>query len=85
MKLPKRIIRMDDGMEFILKKNGKYSIKDDILLEKKGHLVHEYSYEFLIGKLGRHFKIDDGTIDFKKLQKTWKEKVTKRFSSCGDD
>lgn len=48
MKLPKTIIRLDDGEIFILNENGTYSAKEMIKYREKGHLINEYSYDLLM-------------------------------------
>lgn len=48
MKLPKTIIRLDDGEIFILNENGTYSVEKMIQYREKGHLINEYSYDLLM-------------------------------------
>lgn len=59
MNLPKTIIRVDDGEEFVLNENGTYSSKVMILFRDKGHLIGEWSYECLMVKNKGYFKISD--------------------------
>lgn len=84
-KSPEIIIRLDDGEEFILKKNGMYSIRRDIANEKKGHLVHEYSYETLMVFNRNHFKIADGTEDLAAMRQRWFQTFEGKFNHHEDD
>ncbi len=78
--LPKKIIRLDDGMEFVLNEGkNTYSIK----LPELGHPIpfsFEYTYERLMedprdkGK----FKVADGTEDLKSMRKAWFESMIRR-------
>ena len=71
--LPNKIIRLDDGAEFILKENGMYSLKESIELEKKGYLINEYSYHTLMVIHRTSFKVADGTEDLVAMRKAWLE------------
>jgi hypothetical protein len=57
--LPKTIIRINDGEEFVLNENGTYSLKLMLPFREKGHLISEYAYECLmVGNKGK-FKIKE--------------------------
>jgi uncharacterized protein with PIN domain len=47
-KLPKVLIRVSDGAEFILNENNKYELKSMQKFKKKGHLIMEWDYESLM-------------------------------------
>ena len=83
--LPKTIIRTDDGAEFVLKKNGMYTLKNNLALEKQGYLVWEYSYERLMNDQNGTFKVADGTEDLKAMQKAWFEKCQSHNDGHGDE
>ena len=57
--LPKSIIRIDDGMEFLLnEKTGKYYVDCPKGVDITKHLMMEYPYETLInGHHGGFFKV----------------------------
>ena len=75
-KLPKTIIRLDDGEEFVLNKNGTYSLKASLEWKKKGHLINEYTYECLMSLDG--FKVADGTEDIEGMKKAYWEMINNR-------
>lgn len=77
MPLPKRIIRLDDGMEFVLNENTqKYSIHTGI---PRIDSVPTWEYEFeLLMCDPRHkgvFKIADGTEDIIAMKNDWKRRM----------
>lgn len=84
--LPKRIIRLDDGIEFVLNKlNNLYYIK----LPKKYPKIPKsnsigYSYERLMNDSRNKgaFKIADGTEDLDAMHKRWLNSIEK---ICEDD
>jgi hypothetical protein len=70
--LPKTIIRLDDGVKFVLnEKSGMYSIDLERLDGK--HLVWEYTYERLMEdpRNKGYFKVADGTEDLEAMRKNW--------------
>src|SRR5882672_9477429 len=79
--LPEKIIRVDDGMEFLLnKETGLYRVHLGIPhLDSNDNYHHEYSFELLMldPKNSGKFKISDGTEDVKALKKAWVEKFSK--------
>ena len=84
--LPERLIRLDDGEEFILKPNGKYSSRCMLEMEKKGHLISEYDYKTLIVYNRKSFKVADGTEDLTAMRKRWLENCDNCSNSgCGDE
>ena len=77
--LPKKIIRMDDGMEFVLNEDTKmYRIHMGIPhLDNPKNYHHEYSFEQLMGENdeGLSFKVADGTEDIQAMKAAWAEKM----------
>ena len=76
--LPNKIIRLDDGMEFILNpKSGKYRIHLGIpKLDDPNNYHHEYTYERLMeGDSEGMFKVADGTEDIEGMKKRWMESM----------
>ena len=68
--LPKTIIRLDDGMRFLLnERTNKYHIE---LAggDYNSHYIVEYSYEQLMEYKGL-FKVADGTEDLKAMRDNW--------------
>jgi len=57
--LPKKIIRIDDGEEFILNENGTYSNKCMLPFKAKGHLINEFTYDVLMVNHKGAFKVSD--------------------------
>ncbi len=55
--LPKVIIRIDDGEEFVLNENGTYSNRCMLKFKEKGHLINEYTYDILMINNKGYFKI----------------------------
>ncbi len=55
--LPKIIVRIDDGEEFVLNENGTYSNRCMLPFKAKGHLVNEYSYDILMVNNKGFFKV----------------------------
>jgi hypothetical protein len=55
--LPKTLIRVDDGEEFVLNENGTYSNKSMLNFRKKGHLIGEWTYDCLMIRYKGFFKI----------------------------
>jgi len=86
--LPKKIIRLDDGMEFILNEEaGKYRIHLGIPhLDDSKHLHNEYEYERLMEDPACKgcFKISDGTEDLAAMKKTWLDKMKNKNDGHGD-
>jgi len=80
--LPKKIIRLDDGMEFILNPtSNKYRVHLGIPhLDDPNHYHHEYTYERLMtGDNEGAFKVADGTEDIEGMKKRWMEKTKKEM------
>jgi len=91
-KLPKRIIRLDDGMEFLLNEGKEtYSIHFGIPhLDEGDHLKFENTFEELMcwpqnkGK----FKISNDKEESAALRKKWLKEMdalTRNAHGCGDD
>lgn len=57
--LPKVIIRLSDGEEFVLNENGKYHLKKMQSFKDSGYLVNEYSYETLMKDFKEFFKVKE--------------------------
>lgn len=91
-RLPKKIIRVDDGMEFLLNE-GKdtYSIHFGIPhLDDQNHLDFEHTFEELMcfSQNKGKFKIADGTEDIQAMKKKWMDEMDALMRSahgCGDD
>lgn len=84
--LPKRIIRLDDGMEFLLnEETQKYRIHLGILhLDDPKHLHFEYDFEALSNP--KYFKIADGTEDVKAMRQKWLDEMNalmRKNRGCG--
>lgn len=73
--LPKTIIRLEDGMEFLLNNStGKYRVHLGIPhLDDPKHLHSEYTYERLIEdpRSKGKFKVADGTEDLEAMKRNW--------------
>ena len=88
-KLPKRIIRIDDGMEFLLNEaTEKYYVHLGIPhLDEGDHLRMEYPFEQLMSRPDL-FKIADGTEDIQAMKKKWcaeMDKTMRENRGCGED
>ncbi len=88
-KLPKKIIRLDDGMEFLLNEvTEKYYVHLGIPhLDEGDHLRMEYSFEHLMSRPDL-FKIADGTEDIQAMKKKWcaeMNRLTEEHRGHGDD
>ena len=80
--LPKRIIRLDDGAEFILNNKGEYSIKlGDI------EAYWSYTYERLMEdpRNKGFFKVADGTEDLEAMKNSWRKRVLRKNDGHGDE
>lgn len=82
-KLPERIIRTDDGVEFVLNPaTNRYSPKLGI-----PHLddrpSFDYSYEHLISLPG--FKVADGTEDLEAMREAWIDSFKDRNDGHGNE
>jgi hypothetical protein len=77
--LPKKIIRLDDGMEFVLdEKLGTYHVHLGIpRLDEGDHIRHEYKFEVLMFDPRNKglFKIADGTEDINAMKDDWKKRM----------
>ena len=87
--LPKKIIRLDDGMEFVLnEKTQKYSpILGIPHLDDYTHFHNEYSYEDLMC-LPNLFKVSDGTEDVAAMRQKWINEMNRQMreiQGCGGD
>lgn len=86
--LPKKIIRIDDGAEFLLNEvTQTYSLWYPGM---ENHLNHEYTYERLVEdpRSKGTFKVADGTEDLKAMRKSWINRMNQIADSnrgCGDD
>jgi len=84
-KLSEKIIRLDDGMEFLLNKNGKYSVHLGIPhLDDPSHHHHEYSYGQLMS-MPELFKVADGTEDIQAMKRYWLEKFRNNNDGHGNE
>lgn len=87
--LPKIIIRLDDGMEFVLdERTDKYSVRTGIpKIDDQSHYHHQYSYELLMESPANKgmFKISDGTEDIKAMKDAWFKRFKNAASGCGDE
>jgi hypothetical protein len=83
--LPKKIIRLDDGAEFILNsKTNLYELK----LSNNKDPMFSYTYECLMKTNQGYFKVADGTEDIKAMKEAWinnLRKSTRDKIGCGDD
>jgi len=61
--LPKIIIRIDDGEEFVLNENGTYSSRCMLKFKEKGHLINEWTYDNLMVANKGYFKVPDEDVD----------------------
>lgn len=84
--LPKKLIRIDDGMEFVLnEQTGEYRIHLGIPhLDDPKHLHTEYSYERLMNdpRSRGMFKVADGTEDIPAMKKAWFDRVNAEAAAC---
>ncbi len=85
MNLPKKLIRWDDGAEFLLNE-----ITQLYFLWTPGceeHLSHEYSYERLMedSRSKGKFKVADGTEDVHAMRKAWVESFVSNSDGHGND
>ena len=87
--LPKKIIRMDDGMEFVLdEKLGTYHVHLGIPhLDESDHIRHEYTYERLMDdpRSKRKFKVADGTEDIAAMKKAWSDSLKNNNDGHGNE
>ena len=81
--LPKRIIRLDDGAEFVLNDKGEYALK----INNNTHGSWSYTYERLIEDPRNKgaFKVADGTEDLEAMRKSWRDSVLHKNDGHGDD
>ena len=82
--LPEKIIRLDDGAEFVLNENQTYSIKCMIPFRQIGHLINEYTFDQLMINNAGYFKISDGTEDLEEMRKNWVKRYTHNNDGHGD-
>lgn len=87
--LPEKIVRLDDGMLFLLnKETDKYRIHLGIPhLDDPKHLHNEYSYDNLMGFFMNNpqkFKVVDGTEDIEAMVKNWKKKCESHNDGHGN-
>jgi hypothetical protein len=78
--LPKVLVRMDDGQEFVYnEKTDTYYLKMNQKAKDDGYLVMDYSWDRLMEdpRTKGKFKVQDGTIDCKALQDAWMEMMRK--------
>ena len=80
-KLPARIIRLDDGAEFVLTDNGEYALK----INGTTNASWTYTYDRLINDPRNKgaFKVADGTEDLEAMRKAWRRSVLKQRDYCG--
>ena len=84
--LPKKLIRVDDGMEFILNEStNQYRVHLGIPhLDDQKHLHQEYTYERLMEDVRSKgmFKVADGTEDIQAMKKAWFDRVNAESAAC---
>jgi len=88
--LPKKIIRMNDGAEFLLNEvTQEYSLWYP---GNENHLNLGYSYELLMESPANNngsFKVADGKEDLMAMRKKWMDEMNKLASKnrigCGED
>lgn len=84
--LPKKIIRLDDGAEFLLNEETKrYSLWYPGM---ENHLNNEYTYERLLENPRNKgaFKVADGTEDIRAMRQDWLRRMNEnKDCHCGDD
>ncbi len=87
--LPKLIIRLDDGMEFLLNEStGKYRVHLGIPhLDDPKHLYNEYTYERLMEdpRSKGQFKVADGTEDIESMKRNWMKRMESHNDGHGDE
>jgi hypothetical protein len=84
--LPKRIIRLDDGVVFALnERTGTYSIEAD--WAKNFTLQFDYSYERLMEdpRSKGDFKVADGTEDLESMRNAWLKRCQSHNDGHGDE
>lgn len=85
MNLPKKIIRLDDGMEFLLTESFRYRIHLGIPhLDDSKHIHNEYSYEQLMSCPDK-FKVSDGTEDIQAMKRNWLKQFEGRNDGHGNE
>ena len=81
--LPKSIIRVEDGMEFLLnEKTGKYYIDCPRGVDITKTLMFEYPYEALINRHhGGFFRVRtwETEADLEAMRKKWKEEMDGQY------
>ena len=84
---PKKLIRLDDGMEFVLNEaTGLYRVHLGVpRLDDHKHLHHEYEYERLMEdpRSKGNFKIADGTEDIAATKKRWMDEMNRVSNGHG--
>jgi len=86
--LPKSIIRLSDGEEFVLdEKTGKYIPELNVKYKVKGHLVWDFTYEQLMEYPQNRgfFKVKDGTEDLEAMKKNWLKLCESHNDGHGDE
>ena len=87
--LPKRIIRVDDGMEFLLNEStGKYRVHLGVPhLDDPKYLHNEYSYERLMkdSRSRGQFKVADGTEDLEAMKREWLKRCENHNDGHGNE
>lgn len=86
--LPKKIIRVDDGAEFLL--NEVTQTYELWMPGMEQHLHNQYTYERLMEDPRSRgvFKVADGTEDLKAMRKSWMDRMNQIADGnrgCGDD
>lgn len=73
---PQKIIRLDDGAEFVLNEKGEYALK----INESTNGSWSYTYERLMEDPRNKgaFKVADGTEDLEAMRKAWRDKVLRR-------
>ena len=87
--LPNTIIRMDDGVLFLLnKETNQYRAHLGVpRLDDPKYLHNEYTYERLMEdpRSKGMFKVADGTEDLEAIRQTYQKSFLKSHRYCGDD
>jgi len=88
--LPKKIIRLDDGVLFLLNEStGKYHVHLGIPhLDDPKYLHNEYTYERLMEDPQNSeglFKVADGTEDLEAMRKNWLKQCESHNDGHGNE
>jgi hypothetical protein len=85
--LPKKIIRLDDGAEFLLNEvSQRYSLWLPFMEDGEDHLTWEYDYDTLINSPAHKgkFKVADGKEDLLAIRQRWFDSMNQPRGGHGD-